>query len=703
MNSLRRTVLAMVFVMSLSAALARAQDRSGPEGQDPPGRVARLQYMSGSVSMQPKGTGDWVEGSLNSTLTSADNVWADKDSRAELNFGTGILRISSETSLTLTNVGDGTVQVLLNQGTLNLRVRKLYQGEIYEVDTPNLAFTVQKSGDYRFDVDPDGDATVVTVRKGEGDATGQGSSVRLKSDEQARFTDGTSLTHTTAEAPKPDGFDDWCKVRNERLDNSLSARYVSPDVIGSEDLDQYGTWSEVPPYGPVWVPSSVPAGWAPYRYGHWAWIDPWGWTWVDDAPWGYAPFHYGRWVYYNNYWGWAPGPYYGPYYVRPVWAPALVTWFGGPGWGISFGFGFGGGFGWCALSWGEPFIPWYHAGWGYWRNVNVYNTHITNVNIIHNIYNGHASPPNRFANFNHPGGMTAVSRNTLANGLPVARNTIAVNARGLGNVSPLRGGPSVSPTREARLGPNLGRAAAMPPAHTIGRTAISGRPVAGERDIPTAQQTNGRPQNGMNTARNVPRPLPDTTGTRTAPVQTAHNVPRPPVGNSMGRDGISGRPSSGSTVQPGRSNDVSSPARSVPRPPASMNRPGTNQAVPSATRPYAGSNDSRSASVPRPAGRVLPASRVSSMGSYGNGSLRSSGSYGGSYGSPSNAGANGRYSQPPAYRGGGPSYRAAAPSYRGSAPSYHASVPSSHGGGSAPSYHGGGGGHSSGGGHAGRG
>ena len=691
MNSLRRTVLAMVFVMSLSAALAWAQAPPGREGQDPPGRVARLQYLSGSVSIQPKGTGDWVEGSLNSTLTSTDNVWADKDSRAELNFGTGVLRISSETSLTLTNVNDGTVQVLLNQGTLNLRVRKLYQGEIYEVDTPNLAFTVQKSGYFRFDVDPDGDATVVTVRKGEGDATGQGPSVRLKSDEQARFTDGTSLTHTTAEAPKPDGFDDWCKVRDERLDNSLSARYVSPDVIGSEDLDQYGTWSEVPPYGPVWVPSSVPSGWAPYRYGHWAWVDPWGWTWVDDAPWGYAPFHYGRWVYYNNYWGWAPGPYYGPYYVRPVWAPALVTWFGGPGWGVSFGFGFGGGFGWCALGWGEPFIPWYHAGWGYWRNVNVYNTHITNVNFIHNIYNGHASPPNRFANFNHPGGLTAVSRNTLANGLPVAHNTTAVNSRGLGNLSPLRGGPSVSPTREARLGPNMGRAAAMPPARTIGRTATSGiaRPggMAGERGVMTPQRTGVKPQSGMNTARNVPRPLTGMTGARTTPVQTAHNVPRPPLGDQMGRAGSSGRPSYGGMAQPGHTNGASSPARSVPRPPASMNRPPTNQGIPSATRPYAGSNYSRSTSVPRPTGRVLPASRASSMGSYGGG---------GSYGNPSRpyAGSSARYSQAPAYRGG-------APSYRGSAPSYHASAPSYHGGSSAASYHGGGGGHSSGGGHAG--
>ena len=130
---------------------------------DPPDRAARLQYIQGSVSIQPQGTGDWVEGALNRPLTNNDNIWTDKNSRAELNVGSGILRLNSESSLTLTTVGDNAVQVELHQGTLTLRVRHLFDGEIYEVDTPNLAFTVQKNGEYRFDVDPNGDASVVTV------------------------------------------------------------------------------------------------------------------------------------------------------------------------------------------------------------------------------------------------------------------------------------------------------------------------------------------------------------------------------------------------------------------------------------------------------------------------------------------------------------------------------------------------------------
>ena len=157
--------------------------------------------MTGSVSVQPQGTGDWVQGSLNRPLTNGDNVWADKDSRAELNVGTGLMRISSETSLTVTNVSNDAVQVELHQGTLNVHIHKLYGHEVYEVDSPNQAFTVTKDGDYRFDVDPNGDTTLVTVWKGEGEATGQGPAVKVHEGQQARFTNGNSLSHQIEPRP----------------------------------------------------------------------------------------------------------------------------------------------------------------------------------------------------------------------------------------------------------------------------------------------------------------------------------------------------------------------------------------------------------------------------------------------------------------------------------------------------------------------
>ncbi len=274
---------------------------------DPPGRAVRIKYISGAVSMQPGGVNDWVEAVVNRPLTTSDRVWTDKEARAELHLGSAALRMNAETSLTFTNVNDDIVQVELDQGTLNLHIRHLFGGETYEIDTPNQAFTILKAGDYRFDVDPNADTTSVTVWKGEGEANGQGPGVKLKSGHQASFTGGTSLEHQVASAPGLDGFDDWCRVRDDREDHARSYQYVSADVVGADDLDEYGTWRVEPEYGAVWVPTVGP-GWAPYHNGHWVWVEPWGWTWVDEAPWGFAPSHYGRWVRAGGYWAWAPGP-----------------------------------------------------------------------------------------------------------------------------------------------------------------------------------------------------------------------------------------------------------------------------------------------------------------------------------------------------------------------------------------------------------
>src|SRR5437763_2445343 len=111
-----------------------AQNNSEPAAPDPPARVASLRYMDGSVSIQPQGTGDWVTGEINRPVTNADNIWADKNSRAELSVGSGIIRIGSESSLTVTDIDQNMVQLQLHQGALNLHVRRLFDNERYEVD-----------------------------------------------------------------------------------------------------------------------------------------------------------------------------------------------------------------------------------------------------------------------------------------------------------------------------------------------------------------------------------------------------------------------------------------------------------------------------------------------------------------------------------------------------------------------------------------
>ena len=627
---------------------------------DPPARAARLQYFTGSVSVQPQGTGDWANAELNRPLTNSDNIWADKDSRAEISVGSGALRIGSESSLTLTRIDENTVQVELHQGALNLHVRELYKNEVYEVDTPNQAFTVSQPGDYRFDVDPNADTTQIIVWRGQGQAAGNGPAIILHENEKATFKEN-AISGQVHAAGEPDSFDDWARSRDGRMDNSQSAKYVSPDVPGYQDLDEYGTWKDTPDYGEVWVPGDVAVGWAPYRYGHWIWVAPWGWTWVDDAPWGFAPFHYGRWVYWGGYWGWAPGPVF----VRPYYAPALVTWFGGPRWGV--GFGFGGGFGWCPLGFGEPFVPWYHVSRGYFGQVNITNTHITNVQIT-NIYNNnylHGRPvmPGRgFSNMRQPNGFTAVSRNTLVSGQQVGHNMMRLSPNQMNRVEPLRSF-NARPESSAVLGASRARIA--PPARsfarpTMTRASIAGRENSGFRGGASAA-TFSRPSSPM--ANHPTSPMVSERGS-----MISRSVPRPPnTSMSRGAEPQFGN-REGRTFGNGESNarPMARPENNVPRPP----------------------NASRGYSAPE-----------------------SRGNFGGrpSYGSSDRSYGRQTYSRPEASYDRGSysrgSYERPAPSYQRPAPSYSGrSMPSYGGGRSAPSYGGrssggaGGGGHYGGGG-----
>src|SRR5580658_1779145 len=367
-------------------AAAQDQDPSQVQAQvvDPPTRVARLNYVQGAVSFQPAGEQDWLEADINRPLTTGDNLWADKDSRGEIHIGATSIRLSSETGISFLNLDDRTVQLQLAQGTIEVHLRHLEPGNAFEVDTPNLAFTLTASGEYRIQTDPDGNSTTIVVREGEGQVTGGGETYDLPAGQQYFFTGTDQLTYDAQAAPEFDDFEDWCQSRDQFENNSRSAKYVSRDVDGYYDLDQYGQWQTDPDYGAIWVPSAVVVGWAPYHYGHWVWVGPWGWTWVDDAPWGFAPFHYGRWAYVRGYWGWVPGPVV----VRPVYAPAVVGFVGGGG--FSVGVGFGGGFSgvaWFPLGPRDVYVPGYRCSPRYFQSVNVTNTRVVNVTQVTNVYN----------------------------------------------------------------------------------------------------------------------------------------------------------------------------------------------------------------------------------------------------------------------------------------------------------------------------
>ena len=496
---MNKQVLKLASLVSIALAVAfLVPQRAAADEDDPPSRVARLSLTNGNVSFNPAGTDDWVNAVVNRPITTGDKLWSDDGARAELHLGSAAIRLGGTTGFSFLNLTDDIAQLRLTEGTINIRVRRLGDNETFEVDTPNLAFNILRPGNYRINVNESGDTTLVTVRDGQGEVTGGGSAYTVHARETGTFNGGDQLN---ADIEGFDGgqddFDHWCADRDRRQDQSVSSHYVSDDVIGYEDLDDAGGWRPVPEYGTVWFPHTVIVGWAPYRYGHWAWIAPWGWTWVDDASWGFAPFHYGRWVVVGGVWGWVPSPprpvVVGAVYVRPVYAPALVAWVGGPHWGVGVAVGgVAAGVAWFPLGPRDVFCPSYHVSATYVTNINVSNTTIINRTQVTNVYNNvYVNKTVNVTNVTYQnqavaGAVTATSHQAFTSAQPVGRNMVQVNAKEVATAQVAPIAPAVAPPKQAVLG--AGAAATVKPPAALATRAVVAKTTPPPAPVSFAKQ-----------------------------------------------------------------------------------------------------------------------------------------------------------------------------------------------------------------------
>jgi hypothetical protein len=360
-------------------------------GRTPP----RLSYIYSEVSYFRPGAQDWSQAQVNTPLAPGDLLYTGPQGNLEMQIGPrAFVRGGPNTQIGLVNQEPDFLQFKITTGNAGFDLRAVEPGRTVEVDTPNAAFTIEHVGYYRVDVSAER-SSLITHRGGQATVTSAGGEAVAIEPSEEMVIEGTDRPRVTSYAAPPlDAWDKWNYARTDHLLDAVSARYVSSGMYGVDDLDVYGTWRVVPTYGAVWLPRGVPAGWVPYSRGAWV-VDPYyGWTWVDTEPWGWAPYHYGRWVFVDGFWAWAPGPVVS----RPVYAPALVAFFGGPSAGVSVSIGTD--VGWVALGWGEPCVPWWgptrlrhRAWWGGWggprivNNVVIHRTtvvNVTEINVYHN-------------------------------------------------------------------------------------------------------------------------------------------------------------------------------------------------------------------------------------------------------------------------------------------------------------------------------
>ncbi len=394
------------------------------QAQEPPGRVGRLAYTQGAVSVYQDPELGWDKAYVNTPITSENSIWTDRGSRAELRAGATAIRLDATTQLDVSRLDDDEIDASIDRGAANIRVRYKQAYERITLSTPQARFTIQSDGRYRVDVDIQRDESRLTVFAGDARMESQGGALRVRPGTTVRVFGGPSSSYVVERAAS-DAFDRWADVRDREWSDSRARQYVSTEMTGYEDLDRYGEWAQEPDYGAVWFPTRVAADWAPYRTGHWAHVRPWGWTWVDDAPWGYAPFHYGRWVFVRDRWAWSPGERV----PRPAWAPALVGWVGGANWTVGVSGGSAPVVGWYPLAPWERYEPWYRS--------NRTSTDRINVAVRDRAPRQFEGRGEDWRRFNRDRATTVVQREALVDRRPVQGARVQVNADALRQQQPV--------------------------------------------------------------------------------------------------------------------------------------------------------------------------------------------------------------------------------------------------------------------------
>jgi hypothetical protein len=553
-----------------AAPTARAADSPDPQQTEMDQTPPRLSYTDGKVSFWRQGADDWSTAQVNTPLAPGDELYTASPANLEIQIGSrAFVRTWANTQLGLVNQEPGYLQFKVTAGSASFDMRTIEPGTMVEVDTPNAALTIEHAGYYRVDVT--GERTSFITRRG-GQATvipASGEAVIVTPSEEV-VVEGTSSPRVTSYvAPQLDAWDKWNYARSETHLDAVSARYVSPGTYGVSDLDRYGTWRTVPTYGSVWIPTTVQPGWAPYTTGSWT-LDPiYGWTWVDTAPWGWAPYHHGRWVSVNGFWGWAPGPMV----ARPVYAPALVAFFGGPSLRVGISIG-GPVLGWVALGWGEPLVPWWgrpgfvrEPSWRGWGGPRVVNNVVINNTTVVNVQN-----INVYRNTSVRNAVVVVNENRFGRGPITAARVSGVDVNSL---RPTHAAPQVTAT-PASFVPTAGRGA-RPPEENLKRSVVATRP-------PHAGPASGAAEARKAGPAGIPTPAP-------------RIVSAPPRHEP---DAVPARPPLGQSRIERRTPDRAQPP-SPPKPPAARQAPPQAQREPQVAAPSAGAPPSPAAPATPPA------------------------------------------------------------------------------------------------------
>jgi hypothetical protein len=323
------TLLSCLFVTACAQASAQtvAQTQSSPasvEGIAPvPAesvpvsqvRIVRLSQVKGQVEMDRK-TGQAFEMAFANLPIVAGAAVRTKQGLAEVEFeDNSSLRLTPQSQVEFPRLGRDAAgstltAVTLLRGSLYVSLAGSKTGGDFTLKAGNETIVVSPSTHLRIDLDAP--TARMVVFQGVATVTGPSGSVDVTKRKAISFDTASSAAPEFVHIGEAAAYDDWDKNAvdyHKFRASAVAAGFTgSPYLYGVNDLNYYGSFSDVGGCGMMWRPHLANAAFDPYGSGVWSWYPGQGYTWVSLYPWGWMPFHSGSWDYCpaGGGWGWRP-------------------------------------------------------------------------------------------------------------------------------------------------------------------------------------------------------------------------------------------------------------------------------------------------------------------------------------------------------------------------------------------------------------
>jgi len=316
-----RTLLRLALVAATLLAVPRgmtAQDSNAVSANNPsPMRAARLVSLQGNVTVTD-GNNPPAAAQTNLPLLQGVQIATGDDGQAEIEFEDGsVARLTPNSTLALDRLDIAPGQLFVTDLSV---VRGLAYFELRA--TPEYTYSVNAGDDL---ISPVENATVrvdfdqppakIAVMEGTVQVE-RANAFKVNVAAGATFRENANdpSHYFVTQEIAADSWDQWNADMDQQAaqqsgDTSVRNDYAGAQGYGWGDLDNQGTWYDVPGQGQVWQPyGAEDASFDPYGYGSWVWYPGAGYLWASGYPWGWTPYRCGAWSYYDAFgWGWAPG------------------------------------------------------------------------------------------------------------------------------------------------------------------------------------------------------------------------------------------------------------------------------------------------------------------------------------------------------------------------------------------------------------